>query len=220
MASGNVYIYELNAKVSWNKKLASESRIHSNKANKSAVEVFAANIEKLLANAVLLDSEISTDSSKSKMPYTEFMHSLYTIANLDGTNILVKIYIEQAFSKKSGEDFYRAYDVKYIEKVAEFDKGVLLDNKGLTQSHSATEYSVLYLYSLVKTYDKSFHPAPEANPLLLNKDGTPRVFYHQTNARFTEFNTKNQREGRLDTDTPTGLSFLSYLSFSGSWGVR
>ena len=60
----------------------------------------------------------------------------------------------------------------------------------------------------------------KVDPLLLNEDGTPRVFYHQTNARFTEFNTKNQREGRLDTDTPTGLSFLSYLSFSGSWGVR
>ena len=77
--------------------------------------------------------------------------------------------------------------MKYIEKIAEFDKGVHLETKGLTQSHSTTDSSIADLYSLVKTYDNNFHAGKEVSPYLLNKDGTPKKVYHGTNADFTVF---------------------------------
>ncbi|MBC8535014.1 hypothetical protein, partial [Yeguia hominis] len=48
---------------------------------------------------------------------------------------------------------------------------------------------------------------PEKASKVVNADGTPKVMYHQTDADFTVFNTNNQRAGRLDTDTPTGMFF-------------
>ena len=53
------------------------------------------------------------------------------------------------------------------------------------------------MYDFVKTYDKDLSFAPEANPVLLNDDGTPRAFYYGTDAKFTEFNSDEMasREG-------------------------
>ncbi|MDY4255987.1 MAG: hypothetical protein SOX69_09755, partial [Oscillospiraceae bacterium] len=48
---------------------------------------------------------------------------------------------------------------------------------------------------------------PENASKIVNADGTPKVVYHQTDADFTIFNTDNQRAGKLDTDTPTGMFF-------------
>ena len=48
---------------------------------------------------------------------------------------------------------------------------------------------------------------PESASKVVNADGTPMVVYHQTDADFTVFNTSNQRAGKLDTDTPTGMFF-------------
>ena len=57
---------------------------------------------------------------------------------------------------------------------------------GSTNDVSAV-YSIANLYEFVKRYDKDFTPAPETSPLLLNDDGTPKVFYHGTNAEFWQF---------------------------------
>ena len=46
---------------------------------------------------------------------------------------------------------------------------------------NADAISISDLFSLVKQYDKKFNPKP-VNPLMLNDDGTPKVFYHSTNA--------------------------------------
>ncbi len=49
--------------------------------------------------------------------------------------------------------------------------------------------SISNLYNLVKTNDKDFSAGAAVNPILLNKDGTPKVFYHgaKKNGGFTEF---------------------------------
>lgn len=68
-----------------------------------------------------------------------------------------------------------------------------------------TNYIVADLYDYVKTYDKEFNPGKDVNPALLNKDGTPMVFYHGTDAEFTafdpaRFNTRESRGGKARRD--------------------
>lgn len=58
---------------------------------------------------------------------------------------------------------------------------------------STTTHSIYNSAQNVKTYDKDFTPAPEANPQLLNDDGTPKVFYHGTNAEFNTFEKGHKR---------------------------
>lgn len=51
---------------------------------------------------------------------------------------------------------------------------------------SAAINTVSDLFKLVKSKDGNFKPNP-VNPAFLNEDGTPKVFYHDTNARWTEY---------------------------------
>ena len=97
------------------------------------------------------------------------------------------MFVEEALANNEKVIFKRSYQLKDIQKIADISNGVLLQGEGLTEDTSATEYSIADLYQLVKTFDKDFSAAPEVNPILLNDDGTPKVFYHGTNENFTEF---------------------------------
>lgn len=74
------------------------------------------------------------------------------------------------------------------------------------RKQNADAISIANLFSLVKQYDKKYNPKP-VNPVMLNDDGTPRVFFHQTKNDFTIFNTDNERAGLYDSDTPTEMFF-------------
>ena len=71
----------------------------------------------------------------------------------------------------------RAYQFQNIEKA--FTASVRVQgntSSSLTNTVNATS-TVSDLFSLVKP----------VNPLVLNEDGTPKVFYHSTNENFTVF---------------------------------
>ena len=106
-----------------------------------------------MENAVLLDTVVSSHPSGRKLEGTTWMHSMYSLVEHDGKNSLVKMFAEEAISPKSGEIFTRAYSLKYIQKIAEIDNGVLSSNGGLTDSHSTT-ISIAELYQFVKQFDK------------------------------------------------------------------
>jgi hypothetical protein len=69
---------------------------------------------------------------------------------------------------------------------------------GLKSSSSVpdtnSDYRIADLFAIVKAHDKDFekdskHPVylepNPVNPILLNEDGTPKVFYHGTNSKWT-----------------------------------
>ena len=81
---------------------------------------------------------------------------------------------------------------------------------------SATEYSIADLYEFVKRFDGEFNPAHEVSELVLNEDGTPKIFYHGTNADFTAFDY-----GRIGEST--GVSILGdgfYLTDNKEMAAR
>lgn len=185
--SGNVINKDTDRKISWSKDAAKESVLNASKEAKADIGIIASNMSALVENAVLLDTVVSEKKSGRKMPNTAFMHSMYSLANVGNKTVLVKIFAEEALQKDLSDSFLRAYSLKYIEKVAELDNGVLSENGGLTDSRSATKYTVSDLFALVKQYDGDFHPH-EVSSELLNDDGTPKEFYHGTpNGTFTEF---------------------------------
>ena len=95
----------------------------------------------------------------------------------------------------------RFYNLKYIEKVADNIGSLTRRNNARgaesTNDVSTTVYSISDLYGFVKKFDNEFSPAPDVNPVLLNEDGTPKVFYHGTNSQFTSFSPEemSSREG-------------------------
>ena len=114
------------------------------------------------------------------------MHHFYILTQYDGKIFLQKLYAEEAMNNQGSEIFVRAYTLKDIKEVAQIPNSVLSDEGGLTGGIYTTEISVADLFQIVKQYDPEFKPK-SVNPVLLNEDGTPKVFYHGTGERFTEF---------------------------------
>ncbi len=218
--SGNATNVDTGEKMSWNSEMQKESILNASKDNKADVETIVANIARIVENGILLDTTVSTKSSNRKLEGTSWMHSFYSVAQIDDRVVLLKLYAENAFSEKQNLSFTRAYSLKHIKKIAEIDNGVLILADGLTESHSTISInSVSDLFHFVKRYDKDFHPKP-VNSAMLNENGTPKVFYHQTDADFTVFNTDNERAGRFDTETPTGMFFKTDSSDIGISGNK
>lgn len=169
--------------ISWGSDFIRETKKHQ-KSWGISYEI-AGHVGRLIESAVLLDSYVSVLSSKTKLHGTSFMHSFYVLAEYNGEIALLKLYAEEALSAK-GEVFSRAYELKDIEKVAIPTDGVHSNNGGLTEVGTTTKVSVADLANIVKRYDNEYSPK-NVNPVLLNDDGTPKVFYHGTGQKFNTF---------------------------------
>ena len=112
---------------------------------------------------------------------------------------LYKITVEEYYQSKKQPSNKRFHNLRYIEKIADVPGGRTFDKNrsgGSTIENSTINYSISDLFKLVKQYDKDFHYKP-VEPVLLNRDGTPKVFYHGTSENFTAFSTEeiSAREG-------------------------
>ena len=169
-------------------------------------ELGLAGIRELVANAVLLDTEVHEHHDNNAADdRIAFDHRLYALGkDLNGTVALYRITVEETFQDYKHPNDKRFHNLKYIEKVAD-SIGSLTPDTSLdaesTNDASTTIYSVSDLYGYVKRFDSDFNVNPHDNvsSALLNEDGTPKVFYHGTNAEFWAFDKKKatDKTGRI-----------------------
>ena len=169
--------------ISWGRDYFREAGSHQ-RSGGIASEIVGNAVE-IVENAVYFDTVVSMPTSKSKMPNTAFMHHMYVLAEYEGYTYLEKLYVEEALNNKGTEVFTRAYTLKDIKKVAQIPNSVLSGNGGLTGGTSATDISVADLFDLVKKYDPEFKPKPASKAV--NEDGSPKIYYHGTNADWTAY---------------------------------
>ena len=150
-------------------------------------------IDEIVENGILLDTQISTHSSGNKKGSTQFMHYLYTPISVNGAPFIAKLSIEEydLTGKK------RAYNIQRIElsEVSRAQYSQLIEENRGKFAYTSDALSVAQLFNLVKTYDTEFEPTPVNAALINEADGTPKVFYHGTNAQFTEFDKKKSKPG-------------------------
>lgn len=139
---------------------------------KSRISVLK-NIKEIAEQSFLLDTSIIKDPDN---PNRTFMHYFYNVCTIDGKQYLVKLGVDE-LNTNNGH-LRRAYNVNNIEispiAVSQVYKpaDTIGDIGGTT-----SDIIISQLFDFVKTYDKNFKPKP-VNPIVLNKDGTPKVFYH------------------------------------------
>ncbi len=201
-----------------------ETNTISHAGNDRKSEYGLAGIRSLIENAILLDSEVHEHhSNNAKVDLISFDHKLYAIGTSnDGTVGLYKITVEEFYQSKTEPSNKRFHNLRYIEKIADIPGGRTFDNNrsgGSTNGTSTIKYSISDLFELVKEYDKDFHYQP-VDSVLLNSDGTPKVFYHGTSEDFTAFSTDEiaSREGsfffaenRMDAEAYGENVFEVYL---------
>ncbi|MBQ2759326.1 MAG: hypothetical protein IJE93_06120 [Clostridia bacterium] len=139
-------------------------------------------IDSIVKDTIHFDSVIA---SSDKNDYRSFIHKFYNVININGDCYLVKLTVDELNS--SDIPIRRAYNVNSIKitpiAVSQVYKPAgTMDVKGETISN----ISISNLFEIVKRYDNEFNPNP-VNPAFLNEDGTPKVYYHGTNADFTVF---------------------------------
>lgn len=200
---------DTNRMISWGDTLKSETRTHLRSGG--IADQVLGHIQDLIENAVLLDTKTSTPDSKSKMPGTAFMHSLYALARSENSVSLLKLFAEEAVSG-TGEDFTRAYDLRDIKTIAMSTNGVLSLAGGLTDANIATIRTVADLFRAVKAHDPEFKPSQASK--IVNEDGTPKVVYHGTDKSFTVF---DRTKGRSTMDIQ-GMFFSPWEIDAGGYG--
>ena len=87
---------------------------------------------------------------------------------------------------------WRAYDMSKVEAYksnnSKFMNNIKISPIAVSQVYkpadtiddiggTTSDIIISQLFDFVKTYDKSFKPKP-VNPIVLNEDGTPKVFCH------------------------------------------
>ena len=151
------------------------------------------NIKDIVSSSVLLDTEIANTEKKTPNMYQSFFHKFYTLAEIDGKQYLVKLTVDEL---NSDDTVRRAYNVNDI-KISPVAVSQVYKPAGTTDNIGdlLSTISISDLFNLVKQYDSEFKPKP-VNEALINKaDGTPKVFYHGTNAEFTEFDKRKSKPG-------------------------
>ena len=171
-----------------------ETISHSGK-NKYSIAAMQS-IDFIIENAVLLDTEVSEYGRGKKSVYTAFMHKFYAPAFIDGKLYIAKMAVDESYSPGQEDTHKKFYHVRTIEIEAASSVGIGFTNHTPIMENAASEISISDLFSLVKEYDGEFHPKA-VDPVLLNEDGTPKVFYHGTSEDFTSFSSDEiaAREG-------------------------
>ena len=139
-------------------------------------------IKSIIGNAVLLDTEISVKDSSKKHNETTFMHKLYAPVTYNGQQYIAKVTVEEYGAKAEGRRFYNLRGIKIDLAGGIPDANTSYDTVPDTRSIN----SISDLHRFVKQFDKEFSPKP-VNSLLLNEDGTPKMFYHGTRKENGDF---------------------------------
>mgnify|MGYP004456641297 CR=1 FL=1 len=160
-------------------------------------------IESILENAVLLDTVVSENNTNKKAKYTAFLHKLYTPITYNSKEYLAVATVEEYYDESKNGVSRRAYNLKNI-KIESAD-GRLEKISTSPMSGTDSTISISDLYALVKRYDKYFKSQPSSK--VVNADGTPKIVYHGTTAKFNTFErgdigfhigTLEQAENRID----------------------
>ena len=183
-------------------RLKQETETHSKgKPKHDFMSHLMANADSLFRDAVLLDSKAS-QSGASKSKNTIMMHSFYGMCEYGGKQVPYVMYVEEYYDDAKGPLAHRGYELKNILPVT------VSGLPGGSPAYVATGSinNVAELYKFVKSTDKSFTAAHAVDSALLNDDGTPKVFYHGTDATFEAF---DRTKGRANMDIQ-GMFFSPY----------
>ncbi len=205
-----------NSDTNWNLKITDDAMgdsIHYAGKEKQYIERLLSNIDVVLERAIFLDTATSSRTSNNKSSTTQLMHYFYAIVEYNKAPFLAKIAVEEY----DVDGKRRAYNVERIKMSAlsRAEYSSMKDSYRVQYASNADGISIADLHQLVKTYDPKFSPKP-VNKVLLNADGTPKVFYHGTNQDFSVFQTDGSTS-RASSDKTIGTFFAESREYAAMY---
>lgn len=189
-----------------------ETVSHSGKNKKSIIAM--QNIDKIIENAILLNTEVSEYGRGKKSVYTAFMHKFYALCRINGKLYIAKMAVDESYAPGQDNTNKKFYHVRAIEIETASSVGIGESHTPIIED-TVSNISIADLFNFVKTYDDKFIPTA-VNPLLLNEDGTPKAFYHGTNAEFSVFDA--DKTSRTTKRYAEGFYFTAEKKVAEKWG--
>ena len=165
----------------------------SNKKGKGSTSYRSlSDIDKMIRNAILLDTVVIENPSKRLGSTSALMHHFYCPVIINGERAIAKLYVAEYLSGS------RKFYLTKIEKASNA-MGIVSKRDSTPRSDATTSdatVSIAEIFEFVKRNHKDFESDSEipvyfspnpVNPALLNEDGTPKVLYHGTDEDFTAF---------------------------------
>ena len=156
-----------------------------------------------IKNSVLLDTMVSQTDTKKKSKNTAFLHKLYTFIEYNGQQYVAKTTVEEYYNESTDDISQRAYNLKAIK--IEPAGGQLGTSSSSSVPITDSVNSISGLFRFVKAYDKEFSPKP-VQKMLLNEDGTPKVFCHVRVKNLTRDLMKHSPEAKLRIESRSHAS--------------
>ena len=164
-------------------------------------------IQNIVANSVLLDSNISEKNNNNKAYNTAFMHKFYTVCRIGDQPVLAKLSVEEFLDGK-GSTLKRMYNLQDI-KTEPLRHIEFTDNQLARSVLNGSEISVADLFRIVKALDKDFY---------LNKQphDQAKVFQVITNAGDDGGYDEKPEYATLDEAIQAGDQYIAdgYIGFS------
>lgn len=189
-----------------------ETISHSGKDKLSVLAM--RNVDRIIENGVLFDTETSEYGRGKKSIHTAFMHKFYSLIKIKEQFCIAKLAVEESYlpgQNKTHKKFYHVRAIK-IEPVSSVEIG---KSHTSIMENTDSNISISDLFKIVKQYDKDFNPKP-VNSALLNEDGTPKVLYHGTNAEFYTFRNEKIQTSHLGE----GFYFVDNKEIADSFASR
>ena len=125
------------------------------------------------------------------------MHSLYAVENIGNGPEVIRLYVEEINNPNTKDTAKRAYQIQNIEKVFPASGKVQGNTPSFVTNTVNTIDTIADLVAVVKSRNKNFERAKVS--VIVNKDGTPKILYHQTTEDFTVFDPKHPGAGQFDS---------------------
>ena len=144
--------------------------------------------DKLVENAVLLDSIVTKLNSGKKGTNSAFIHKMYVPVRIGGEIYIAKMNVDEYYERNDTKK--RVYHLRTLEMEMPSQNAVGPENESVSSVIPKLalfdgNYTVADLFALVKRFDKDFSPKPASE--VVDEDGTPKVVYHGTGAEFWTF---------------------------------
>ena len=129
-------------------------------------------IDKLVANAVLLDTVLSEKNNNNKANNTAYMHKMYSLIHFNNEPYIAKLNVEEMLGDKS-ETIKRLYNLHDI-KIEPLRHAAFAENRLALSVLNGSDISISDLFKIVKSCDKDFYTnMPEHSHLQKTQENSP-----------------------------------------------
>ncbi len=172
---GNIINSDTNWNINISRKGLEDTIRYADKHNNNTSYNLLENVNAIIENSVLLDSQISDDNKNNKANSSGIMHKFYSAVRIGTEPYIAKSTVEEFFNgnMKKPDTLKRFYNLQDI-KIEPLKNISFTENQLHSANFNGSDISISDLFKIVKSCDKDFYTnMPEHSHLQKTQENSP-----------------------------------------------